>query len=264
MSRLRLSAMGSLLLGACALAVPLSATSRESQLPASGVSCYLPPAKLFDQAVAQFLANPASLLAAHRNGGITFLNFVQQLTGSDVRTVGPLIEVARNAAPAIKTDIAAGLANTAASCSWTRPDIALLFHERIAASKEVQLITAFLEVSSAIQTAAASDVPTRNAGGGAVIGRSAFGSDSEIEPTATRQGGGLPRFVGFDRRTYMSSKSNNANNSSGTTNPGSTIGLGITNSFDSIVRSNYTIGTDSSNSVSRLLTPEGPVSQTVQ
>lgn len=265
MSRLRLRAIGCLLFGACAFAVPLSAASQESQLPVGGVSCYRPPAKLSEEAVAQFLANPTSLLTGHPSGGMIFLNFVRTLAGSDVRTVGPLIEIARNAAPAIKSDIATALANTAANCRWTRPDIALLIHESILSSDDDRLITVFLGVAGAIQTAAEREVPTRDtADGGTALGGTAFASGSEIEPTATRQGGGLPGFVGIDRRRFTSSKSSHSGSSVGKTNAGRTTGLDIANRFDGIVRSNDTIGSTSSASISRLFAPEGPVSQTAQ
>jgi hypothetical protein len=68
----------------------------------------MPPAKLADQVARQFLANPAGLLAAQPNGGNTFQNFVRSLAGSDLRTVGPLIELVRNAAPAVKANAAHG------------------------------------------------------------------------------------------------------------------------------------------------------------
>jgi hypothetical protein len=120
-SGVRLRVMGSLILGACVLALPLPATSLEAQLPGRGASCFMPPAKLADQAARQFLANSDGLLAAQPNGGITFQNFVRSLEGSDLRTVGPLNELARNAAPAVKAEIATELANTVVGCDWSRP-----------------------------------------------------------------------------------------------------------------------------------------------
>jgi hypothetical protein len=139
-SRTGVRVLGAALLGA-ALALPALVLAQSG-----GVSCFLPPAKLPDKVVAQFSADPASLLAAHPTGGPTLMAAARRLAGSDVRTVDALIEIAKNAAPEMKADIAAGLANTAASCVWTRPDIAQLIQEKIAAAGDAPLSTAFLHV----------------------------------------------------------------------------------------------------------------------
>jgi len=139
-----------------------------------GVSCFRSPAKLPDSAVAKFMANPAGLLAEHPQGGPTLVGAARTLAGSDVRTVDALIELARNATPELKTDVATGLANTAASCAWTRPDIAGVIQEKIANAGDVPLATAFLSVLRAGGTAAlggGAGGPSRDLpriGGGAV------------------------------------------------------------------------------------------------
>ena len=82
------------------------------------------------------------------------MSAARRLAGSDVRTVDALIEVARSAPPELKVDIATGLANTAASCVWTRPDIARVIQEKIANAGDAPLATAFLSVLRAGGTAA--------------------------------------------------------------------------------------------------------------
>ena len=278
MSRMCLRSVRSVLLGACTLWVALPASSQETQSSTSGgVSCFVSPAKLSDEAVAQFMANPPSLLAMHPSGGVSFANFVRTLAGSDFRTVDPLIELAKNGSPSIKADIAVGLANAAGSCNWTRPDIAQLIKEKIAASQDTQLITAFLGVAGAIEATAVRDAPTLNSGGAGGIGGAALGSASGIEPNAARQGGGLAGLAGGDRRSFTANNSNierdriGANSPTGLSSPSSpsspSSNSSITSGFDSKVGSSASFRANSavnSSGISRLFTPESPVSQTVQ
>ena len=269
MPRMCLRSVGTVLLGACFLWVSLPAAWQEAQsLTSGGVSCFVSPAKLSDEAVAQFMANPPSLLAMHPSGGVSFANLVRTLAGSDFRTVDPLIELAKNGSPSIKADIAVGLANAAGSCNWTRPDIAQLIKEKIAASQDAQLITAFLGVAGAIQTTAVRDAPTLSSGGAGRIGGAALGSGSGIEPNATRQGGGLAGFTGGDRTSFTANNSNIERDRIGANSPSSpSSNSSITSGFDSKVGSNASFRANSavnSSGISRLFTPDSPVSQTVQ
>jgi hypothetical protein len=211
------------------------------------------------------MANPDSLLALHPQGGVTLTNFVRTLAGSDVRAVDPLLELARNAAPAIKTLIATGLANTAASCARTRPDIMQLINERVAASQDDQLITAYLGVVGATERAVVHSAPAGSAGGGGIAGAAA-GPGSAIGLNAVPQRGGL---LGFSVRSLAGASntgSTGKTSSGGTSNvPGaSTTSLGGTSGLDGandLVRSNFTVTVPSTSS---LFAPDGPVSQTVQ
>lgn len=228
-SREGLRAVGTALLGAYILSISVPASAQGSPSLAGEVSCFLPPAKLSDQAITQFMANPAGLLAVHPNGGVTLTNLVRMLAGSDFRTVDPLIELARNGPPGVKADIAAGLANTAASCVWTRPDITRLIQERIAASEDAPLVTAFLGVAGAIETTVLGGATGGAAGGGhSSIRGTTIGPGGGFESTATPQGGGLEGLVGGRFSGNSSSDTNN------------------------------------SDSTSRLFKSEGPVSQMVQ
>ena len=177
-----LIAFGALLLAA-ASAIPSPASAQSG-----GVSCFRSPAKLPENAVAKFAANPAGLLAAHPQGGPTLISAVRVLAGSDVRTVDALIEVARNAAPELKADIAAGLANTAVNCFWARPDIAQLIQEKITAAGDAPLSTAFLSVLSAGGTPALGGAggPGRDIRriGGAAVGTGGEPSTSSDAVTA--------------------------------------------------------------------------------
>jgi hypothetical protein len=213
--------------------------------PPGGVSCFLPPAKLPDSAVAKFTANPAGLLAENPGGGPALMSAARRLAGSDVRTVDALIEVARKAAPELRTDIATGLANTAASCAWTRPDIAQLIKEKIAAAGDAPLSTVFLSVLRAGGTPSLGGAagPGRDIG---PIGGSAVRAGG-VEPSASPEVG-TAEGPKFGRRD---------------------IDIGSTGSAD---RS----GTESSNAVEavdsartlnanrRLFKPDAPVSPTTQ
>jgi hypothetical protein len=154
-----------------------------------GVSCFRSPAKLPDSAVAKFMANPAGLLAEHPQGGPTLIRAARTLAGSDVRTADALIELARNASPERKADIAAALAETAAICVWTRPDIAQLIKEKIAAAGDAPLSTAFHEVlrASGTQALGGSGGPARDI---LPVGRPAIGAAAS-EPTTAPQAGAL-------------------------------------------------------------------------
>ena len=251
--------------GASVSSNSLPASAQGSMPLAGGVSCFLLPAKLSDQAITQFMANPESLLALHPQGGVTLTNFVRTLAGSDVRTVDPLLELARNATPAIKTLIATGLANTAASCARTRPDIAQLINERVAASQDAELITVFLGVAGATERAVVHSAPAGAVGGG--IGGTPAGSGSAIKPRAVPQGGGL---LGFSVRSNVntSNTGSTGKTSSGGTSDSrgatSTLSLSGTGGFDGVndlVRSDSTVNVKSTR---RLFAPESPVSQTVQ
>jgi hypothetical protein len=157
------------------------------------------------------------------------------------------------------------LANTAGSCSWTRPDIAQLIKEKIAASQDAQLITAFLGVAGAIQTTAVRDAPTLSSGGLGGIGGAALGSGSAIEPNATGKGGGLAGVTSGDRRSFAADKSNIERDRIGpSTSSSNSSG---TSGFDSKFGSNASFrgnGVVNSSGVSRLFTPDSPVSQTLQ
>jgi hypothetical protein len=237
-SRSCLCAFGAVLLGTAALAIAASASAQSG-----GVSCFRSPAKLPDSAVAKFTANPAGLLPAHPQGGPTLISAARALAGSDVRTVDALIEIARNASPELKADIAAGLANTAASCVWTRPDIAQLIQEKITAAGDAPLSTAFLSVLRTGGTPAL--------GGGAAgpgrdtrrIGGAPVGSDG-IEPGTSPQADPEERLK-LGRR-----------------------GIGIGSTDSSGAESNNAVEADDSarklDGNRRLFKPDAPVSPTMQ
>jgi len=241
-------ALRAALLGAVALALPtplLAQSGVQTVSPPGGVSCFRSPAKLPDSAVVKFTADPAGLLAEHPGGGPTLMSAARRLAGSDVRTVDALIEVARKAAPELGTDIATGLANTAASCAWTRPDIAQLIQEKIAATGDAPLSTAFLSVLRAGGTPALGGAggPSRDSTriGGAAVGSGAV--ETSTSPQAGTEGGPT-----FGRRG---------------------VDVGITGSTDpsGTDRSNAVEAVDSArrlNGNRRLFGPDGPVSPTTQ
>jgi hypothetical protein len=247
-SRSCLCAFGAVLLGTAALAVSAPASAQSG-----GVSCFLPPAKLPDSAVAKFMANPAGLLAAHPQGGPTLISAARALAGSDVRSVDALIEVAKNAAPELKADIAAGLANTAVSCVWTRPDIAQLIQEKIAAADDAPFSTAFLSVLRVGGTPALGGAggPTRDIRriGGAAVG------PGGVEPGTSPQAGTEEKLKG--RRGGGTSGTDNGISSaaSGTDSASRPQSSSSGGSFNRSSRFNGNI---------RLFKPDVPVSPTMQ
>jgi hypothetical protein len=240
------------LVGAFALWLASPALAQSGAPSAGSTSCFIAPAKLSDEAVAQFMANPSSVISAQRKLGTTLASTVRTLVGSDTRTIDPLIALAKDASPEIKADIAAGLANAAATCVWTRPEIARLIHEKIAASGDGPLFTAFLAVSSAIQTAATG---TPGGGAGGVRGGSAGsgGGGNNARPQPQRGDGSLGSVSG-------SRGGGNTNTAGDTSNATGSDRVSEANGTEKV---KATINTRKSNS-GQLFTPEGPVSQTVQ
>ena len=245
-SRTRLRAFRAVLLGAAAWAIPTQAWPQSG-----GVACFLAPAKLPDSVVAKFTANPAILLAEYPGGGPALMSAARRLAGSDVRTVDALIEVARSAPPELKVDIATGLANTAASCVWTRPDIARVIQEKIANAGDAPLATAFLSVLRAGGTAALGGGAGGPAGAAREIGTTRGGAPiggGGVEPSATSQGEVVQQ-LGSARRAVDSNGT-----AGGTDNAGGADGV-TPGSINNVARSSGN---------NRLFKPDVSVSPTMQ
>lgn len=131
-------------------------------------ACFVPPAKLQDEKIKNFLADPKALMTRHPEGGIALATEVRSLAGSSSDTVSVLVELARTAGPAQQAGIGAGLARAALTCSRTDPDYAAMIQEAVAASALGPMITAFASVSDEVQTAALASGPS-GGGGGATV-----------------------------------------------------------------------------------------------
>jgi hypothetical protein len=245
-SRSGLSALGAVFLVASLTAgAPASAQS-------SGVSCFLSPAKLADSVVADFSANPAALLAQYPQGGHSLMSAARTLVGSDVRTAEALIDLAKKGSPEAKSDIAVGLANAAASCVWTRPDISKQIQEKVAASEDAAFITSFQAV---IKVGGTGTLGGGGFGGTPFRGTPRFGT----APSAPRGGGGdqattTPAVPG-GTEVFNFRRGVGAAAAGGPETGGANDVTGSTTSVNNLGRPN---------NPNQLFRPDGPVSPTMQ
>ena len=163
-------------IGGSVVAQDGQAASTQGQAPASqekqvAGACFIPPAKLSDERIKTFMADPAALLTKHPVGGVGLSNEVRGLAGSDLSTVDALLRIASTAGLSQRAAIGAGLSRAARICVNNRPDIAEAIQQKVALSNNQQLITAFLSGSGDVRTAAL----TAGAPGGGAVGGGATG-----------------------------------------------------------------------------------------
>ncbi len=168
-----------------AAVAPLPAFAQSAgQPPAAGapgepvvVSCFVPPAKLPDQDVQAFLANPRELLRSYANGGLALSSRVRALAGSSSLTLPRLLslmsapaadEPQLTASPDQIAAIGAGLGRAARSCVGVDAEYAARIQQEIALLNNQALTTAFLSGNSDVATAALGG--GAGAGGGAAAG----------------------------------------------------------------------------------------------
>lgn len=160
--------------------------------------CFLPPAKLSDDAVAAFLADPAALLTEYRTGGLPLVNTVRGLAGSSATAVPILLKLAETANERQQTAIGAGLARAAVACSRSDPTYSAMIQEAVAGSPLAAVLLAFQTATNDVQTAAvgagggdgggtASGGGAGGVGGGGIAGP---GSAGMIGDDFVAQGGG--------------------------------------------------------------------------
>ncbi len=122
-------------------------------------TCLLPPAKVDDSLVDAFLSLPDGLLARHPDGGIPMVRDVRGLAGSDARTIDPLLDLIPIASEPQKAAIGAGLARAALACARLAPDYAAFIQEKVAATDDLGLLTAFAQAAGDIETTAVAGIP---------------------------------------------------------------------------------------------------------
>jgi hypothetical protein len=128
--------------------------------------CFLPPAKLSDDAVAAFLANPAALLEEYRSGGLPLVNTVRGLAGSSAKAVPVLLQLAATANERQQTAIGAGLARAAVACSRSEPAYSAMIQEAVAGAQLAPVLLAFQTAINDVQTAAIAGGGGGSSGGG--------------------------------------------------------------------------------------------------
>jgi hypothetical protein len=166
---------------------------------AASVVCFAEPAKLSDQDVQAFLANPQILLQSFSGGGLAMSSRVRALAGSSGTTLSPIIALA--SVPEANPDLAApssdqisalgsGLGRAARSCVSVNPEYAVRIQQEVISSENEALITAFRAANAELPTAAlgaaastAAGAPGATAIGGAgagtAVGTSGSGADGQ-------------------------------------------------------------------------------------
>jgi hypothetical protein len=111
-------------------------------------SCMVEPAKLSDAAISTFNNNPSALKEHHPSGGPAMSAEVRRLTASDIGTAPKLIDLAKNAKPEHIVALGIGLAQAAAICTKTKPELAKTIKKLVAESGIPSLVAAFATESS--------------------------------------------------------------------------------------------------------------------
>lgn len=108
-----------------------------------GVACFVSPAKLSDDVIAQFLAKPGEMLSAFPVGGLRLSDQVRSLVGSSSSTLQPIIELVSGANQSQGAAIGAGLARAVGACQADHLDYATQIQDAVANINDVSFLTAF-------------------------------------------------------------------------------------------------------------------------
>ncbi|MHC2253915.1 hypothetical protein [Bradyrhizobium embrapense] len=138
------------------------------------------------QATAQFLSNPAELLAKNPSGGAELVSSVRDLVSGDPATLQPIINLIANANKDQKAAIGAGLAQAAKVIVRTNPGLATEIQQAILNTKDQDVVLAF--------AAGAGDRPIGAAGGGGGGGGAGGGQTNPLQFGGG--GGGGPQPIG--------------------------------------------------------------------
>lgn len=144
-------------------------------------------ARLPDQAIAEWLASPKSMLVVSPAGGLPMVEYVKALVGSENRSPAALIELSRDAdtTPAQQAALGTGLARAAQTAQTIAPEYAAYILESVAASQSPRLIAAFEAALSQTATAALGSGTTAASGSGSLGGGGTAGPSGGLgdEPT---------------------------------------------------------------------------------
>jgi hypothetical protein len=146
--------------------------------------------KLPDSTIAQFKADPQSLLTTYASAGLPLSTRVRSLVLTDPSLVATLIDVAKSGNDAQKSAIGAGLAEAARILAATNPQLATQIKLAVAQSGLGPLITAFIAGSNATETAAIG-------GGGEGVGGGTGGPTGGVGNSGGSNGGSNPGGVSF-------------------------------------------------------------------
>lgn len=160
-------------IGLALAALTFGASNVSAFAQATPVACFLAPAKMADNDIAAFLANPNSLLSDFPTAGLPMSSKVRSITGSSAAALDPMIALVKQANAPQKSAIGSGLARAVKSCQITSPDYALILQQKVALANDKDLTTAFLAGMDDVQTAS---LGTAGAGTSAASGITSGGS----------------------------------------------------------------------------------------
>jgi hypothetical protein len=176
-------------------------------------------ARLPDAAIAEFKANPLALLKTFVSAGLPLTTRTRNLLLTDPRLVDSLIDVGRKGDDAQRAAIGTGLAQASLILAQGDPQTAATIQQQVAASSSLPLITAFVDASNGVRTAAIG-----GGGGGGGLGAGGAGGGGGGPTGGVSAGGGDG---GANNGALVGGGAGTANASSGSSGAaGSTSGAG--------------------------------------
>jgi hypothetical protein len=147
-------------------------------------------APLTPQQVSQFVANPASALAANPNGGGRLVSYVRDLLLSDRTTLQAIIALLATANADQQSAIGSGLGQAAQALASTDPDLANQIQRLLAASGSNLAIASYQATTGNVQTGAAGGGGAGGGGGPTGGGSPSGGGGGGSGGTGGTSGGG--------------------------------------------------------------------------
>ena len=194
------------LIAALSVGAFLTACAPSARAQSPGAASAPAVGRLSDTAIAQFKANPQSLLTTYASAGLPLSTEVRGLILTDPTLVDALIDLAGGANDAQKGAIGAGLAEAARILGAGDPAEAARIRKAVAGSGLAPLITAFMALADSPVFAATegggasagSGGPVggvgvaAGAGGGGSSGGFSFGQANGASPFGSIGGAGAP------------------------------------------------------------------------
>lgn len=173
-----------------AVALPAGTDSQTNAIEPVPAAYIVGPTRVPERTLAEWLENPASMLANYADGGILMSNMVRSLAGSDNRTVEALISLSNDpaATAAQRAAIGAGLARAAQGAQTAAPKYAAYISRRVAKSASAETISSFRIALTDVSTVAlgfASPGASAAPGSGTVTGGGASVRGSGVRQTGS-------------------------------------------------------------------------------
>lgn len=200
MSNIRIVEFSSILAlaGFVAASPPAFAEDTASPPAAAGISCLPTPAKLSEADMQSFFGDSKALLTNNAVGGLPLSNAIRSLAGSNSLAFDKIKDLTKDANPAQRSAIAAGLARVVYVCGTLRDsaaqDYAAAIQAWVAGFGDTTFAAAFQAASKDIDVAAVGPgVGGYAAGGGATTDESGSANTNQYtypseDPSATTSG----------------------------------------------------------------------------